>query len=124
MAKMCSLMAYSYREVRHCETEWLARTLKNMMWECQCADDIWKLESEHQGKQNARNFNIPSSRVVLALTETEDLHVQEGDMFELSAHSNLRILAITVTSMIVCHFYNIFTRTLTERFSSSKLILS
>jgi hypothetical protein len=102
-----------------CETEWLARTLKNKMWECVSMQDdeilnpcqqcsvVWKLKSEYEGKQNSHKFrNMPSSRVseVLAFTETENLHVQEEDMFELPAHtfrSNLRLLAFIFTSLLL-----------------------
>lgn len=102
-----------------CKTEWLARTLKNKMWECvsmqnyeilnpyqQCSV-IWKLKSVHEGKQNPlKSLNMPSSGVseVLALTETENLHMQEEDLLELPAHtfrSNLRLLAFIFTSLLI-----------------------
>jgi hypothetical protein len=102
-----------------CETEWLARTLKTKMWQCVSMQDdeilnpcqpcsvIRKLRSEHEGKPYLCKFlNMPSSRVseVLALTETENLHVQEEDIFELPAHtfhSNLRLLAFIFTSLLL-----------------------
>lgn len=102
-----------------CETEWLPRTLKNKMWECVSMQDdeilnpcqecsvIWKQKSEHEGKQNPLKFlNVPNSRVseVLTLTETENLHMQEEDMFDLPAHtfhSNLRLLTFIFTSLLL-----------------------
>jgi hypothetical protein len=113
------------RDCKPHEGEWLARALKNKIWECDCGLDfklskswlhcpcICKCGSGFEGKQIPHKFpDVPSSGgsetlpfTVWNLEETEDLQMQEKEMFELSAHtfqSSLALIGLILTSLLLC----------------------
>lgn len=104
---------------------WLARTLKNNIWDSDSGKEVvilkpWhqgsvmcKCESDCEGKQDSYCFlNIPCARTsqMLLFAETDNLQVQEKEMLESPEHtlqSTLRLLGFIFTSLllfVVCLF--------------------